>query len=234
MGNSDHLTDGAERLGADPRNLQWADDQSRFSYKHLQTLGWSDSQGLGNTFLGNPNHIIVSRKSDNGGIGMQRARKEGDDQAAGAGQAGQGLEDVLKRLAGGSASPSPAPEGITKSERSEGRISSVRNIRSLGWGLYAGLDGNIYTASARSTIHQPHWPRYWASRSRLSLFLLKRPARPHCHRRLTDQTTHPRNHRSSRLSLPRPHPLRTTSDRRCGRNCKPDNELLMTFVRQVR
>ena len=51
-------------------------------------------------------------KLDNGGIGMGRARKEGEDTAAGAGQAGRGLEDVLKRLASAqsSAASSPVPE----------------------------------------------------------------------------------------------------------------------------
>ena len=78
----------------------------------MTALGWSGDKGLGANGDGNPNHIAVARKLDNGGIGMARAKKEGDDQAAGAGQAGRGLEDILKRLAAASpsASPSPAPE----------------------------------------------------------------------------------------------------------------------------
>ncbi|KAK8866143.1 hypothetical protein IAR55_001294 [Kwoniella newhampshirensis] len=99
-----------QRIGLDPRNLTWSDDKDRFSYKHMTALGWTDKAGLGGDLSGNPNHIAVVRKSDNGGIGMARAKKEGDDVAAGAGQAGQGLEEVLRRLAAaGSASPSPAP-----------------------------------------------------------------------------------------------------------------------------
>lgn len=66
----------------------------------MTSLGWSDNSGIGGSGLsGNPNHIAVARKLDNGGIGMARAMKEGDELASGAGQAGQGLEDVLKRLA---------------------------------------------------------------------------------------------------------------------------------------
>ncbi|WWD17651.1 hypothetical protein CI109_102092 [Kwoniella shandongensis] len=99
-----------QRIGLDPRNLTWSDDKNRFSYKHMTALGWSDKAGLGNDLAGNPNHIAVVRKTDNGGIGMARAKKDGDDFAAGAGQAGQGLEEVLRRLAASaSASPSPAP-----------------------------------------------------------------------------------------------------------------------------
>lgn len=66
----------------------------------MTALGWSDSSGIGGSDLsGNPNHIAVARKLDNSGIGMGRVMKEGDEMASGAGQAGQGLEDVLKRLA---------------------------------------------------------------------------------------------------------------------------------------
>ncbi|WVN89152.1 uncharacterized protein L203_104368 [Cryptococcus depauperatus CBS 7841] len=94
-----------QRIGLDPRNLGWSDDKNRFSYKHMKNLGWQDNSGLGSTFTGNANHIAVVRKVDNGGIGITRARKEGNDMAAGAGQAGQGLEEVLRRLASASATP---------------------------------------------------------------------------------------------------------------------------------
>lgn len=77
----------------------------------MKALGWQDDKGLGNSLDGNPNHIAVARKQDNGGIGVARARKEGDDIG---GQAGAGLNDVLKRLAASASaspalSPSPAP-----------------------------------------------------------------------------------------------------------------------------
>ncbi|WVR06083.1 hypothetical protein IAU60_003111 [Kwoniella sp. DSM 27419] len=120
-----------QRIGLDPRNLTWSDDKSRFSYKHMTALGWTDKSGLGTELSGNPNHIAVMRKSDNGGIGMDRAKKEGNDVAANAGQAGRGLEDVLRRLAGGSASPSPAPSpgpGATaEEEKKEAEQKMVRN-----------------------------------------------------------------------------------------------------------
>ncbi|OCF41518.1 hypothetical protein I317_04626 [Kwoniella heveanensis CBS 569] len=111
-----------QRIGYDPRNLTWSDDKNRFSYKHMTSLGWSDNSGLGSGLSGNPNHIAVVRKLDNGGIGMDRARKDGDDVAANYGQAGRGLEDVLKRLAGGSASPSPAPSPAPEEKEQEQKV----------------------------------------------------------------------------------------------------------------
>ncbi|EIW72406.1 hypothetical protein TREMEDRAFT_66876 [Tremella mesenterica DSM 1558] len=105
-----------QRIGLDPRNLSWSNDQSRFSYKHMTALGWKESSGLGSDLGGNPNHIAVVRRLDNSGIGTSRARKEGEDNAAGAGVAGRGLDDVLKRLqaASESSTPSPAPEVAEK------------------------------------------------------------------------------------------------------------------------
>ena len=77
----------------------------------MTSLGWADNSGLGGTELsGNPNHIVATRLSGNEGIGSSRARKEGEDQVAGAGQAGRGLEDVLKRLAGAAGDSAPAAE----------------------------------------------------------------------------------------------------------------------------
>ncbi|WWC66163.1 uncharacterized protein I206_100064 [Kwoniella pini CBS 10737] len=116
-----------QRIGLDPRNLSWSDDKSRFSYKHMTALGWTDNSGLGAGLAGNPNHIAVVRKSDQGGIGMDRARKDGSDLAAGAGQAGRGLEDVLKRIAAASASPSPSPAPETPTEEKKVEQKIMRN-----------------------------------------------------------------------------------------------------------
>jgi Pin2-interacting protein X1 len=94
----------------------------------MTALGWNDSKGLGQSGDGNPNHIAVVHKLDNGGIGMNRARKEGEDNAAGAGQAGRGLEDVLKRLAAASASPSPAPESPAEASASDKELKKRNKI----------------------------------------------------------------------------------------------------------
>jgi Pin2-interacting protein X1 len=79
----------------------------------MTALGWTDDSGIGGADLtGNAKHIGVVHKLDSSGIGMARAMKEGD---AVGGQARAGLDDVLRRLAGGSSSPAPvaAPIPIT-------------------------------------------------------------------------------------------------------------------------
>lgn len=95
----------------------------------MNKLGWAEGSGIGKDQSGRATHIAVMRKMDNTGIGMGRAKKEGEELSAGAGQAGAGLEDVLKRLASRkntpttTAEPSPAP---TSAESSPGP-STIRN-----------------------------------------------------------------------------------------------------------
>ncbi|GMK53519.1 hypothetical protein CspeluHIS016_0101050 [Cutaneotrichosporon spelunceum] len=121
-----------QRIGYDPRNLTWSEDKSRFGVQHMSNLGWKEDTGLGKDASGNANHIAVVRKADNGGIGMLRMQKEGKELSAGAGQAGAGLEDVLKRLAARSASasasatPSAQPSLVPSPVSSPGP-SVVRN-----------------------------------------------------------------------------------------------------------
>jgi Pin2-interacting protein X1 len=81
----------------------------------MSSLGWSENSGIGGSDLsGNPNHITVARKLDNSGIGVGRARKEGDDAASGAGMAGVGLDSILKRLAEASRSGTTTPTEVVE------------------------------------------------------------------------------------------------------------------------
>lgn len=94
----------------------------------MSKLGWEEGSGIGKDASGRATHIAVMRKMDNTGIGMGRAQKEGEELSAGAGQAGAGLEDVLKRLASrkntpSTTEPTPVP---TPTESSPGP-SSIRN-----------------------------------------------------------------------------------------------------------
>jgi len=90
----------------------------------MTSLGWSENSGIaGSDLTGNPNHIAVARKLDNSGIGIGRVRKEGEENSAGAGQAGRGLEDVLKRLAQAS-----TPTLEAKFEGDVGNIAEEKTV----------------------------------------------------------------------------------------------------------
>jgi Pin2-interacting protein X1 len=86
----------------------------------MSALGWSEKSGIGGSDLnGNPNHIVVARKLDNSGIGVGRAKKEGDDAASGAGMAGAGLDSVLRRLAEASRSGTTTPVEVVEEVKTD-------------------------------------------------------------------------------------------------------------------
>ncbi|KAJ7076881.1 hypothetical protein B0H15DRAFT_863094 [Mycena belliarum] len=58
-----------QRIGADPRNLAWADDAAKFGTSYLSKFGWDSSKGLGASGDGRISHIKVAQKLDMLGIG---------------------------------------------------------------------------------------------------------------------------------------------------------------------
>ncbi|GJJ08538.1 hypothetical protein Clacol_002756 [Clathrus columnatus] len=82
-----------QRIGADPRNLAWIDDSSKFGEKYLQSLGWSSGQGLGLTGDGRVDNIKIHQKLDLMGIGANRQGHDSNDW-----KAGREFDRLLSRL----------------------------------------------------------------------------------------------------------------------------------------
>nr|CAG8525535.1 5131_t:CDS:10 [Entrophospora candida] len=61
-----------QRLSADPRNLSWSNDETKFGYKMLSKMGWSPGKGLGAKEDGKNEHIKLSIKQDNLGVGATK------------------------------------------------------------------------------------------------------------------------------------------------------------------
>ncbi|KAK0459083.1 uncharacterized protein EV420DRAFT_1538195 [Desarmillaria tabescens] len=83
-----------QRISADPRNLSWADDASKFGATYLSKFGWSSSQGLGVSGEGRTSHIKVSQKLDMMGIGAAHQK----DPNGIAWKQNKDFENVLMRL----------------------------------------------------------------------------------------------------------------------------------------
>ncbi|KAI6112024.1 hypothetical protein EDD16DRAFT_1189272 [Pisolithus croceorrhizus] len=85
-----------QRIPADPRNLSWADDASRFGQAYLSKFGWDAAQGvgLGASGDGMKSHLKVSHKLDMLGIGA--AHK--NDPHGIAWKQNKDFEALLKRL----------------------------------------------------------------------------------------------------------------------------------------
>ncbi|RKO90659.1 hypothetical protein BDK51DRAFT_5596, partial [Blyttiomyces helicus] len=58
-----------QRIGLDPQNKQWKDDQSKFGLKMMQKMGWSEGKGLGAREDGQTEHVKIKLKEDNLGTG---------------------------------------------------------------------------------------------------------------------------------------------------------------------
>ncbi|KAJ1854541.1 hypothetical protein LPJ76_003952 [Coemansia sp. RSA 638] len=57
---------------ADPRNLNWSQDKSRFGFKMLEKMGWSEGKGLGLNEDGDKDHVKIKLKTNQFGIGADQ------------------------------------------------------------------------------------------------------------------------------------------------------------------
>eukprot|EP00842_Homolaphlyctis_polyrhiza_P005522 jgi/Hompol1/5971/HPOL_000172-RA len=61
-----------QRISVDPQNIQWKEDKSKFGFKMLEKMGWSEGKGLGRQEDGVKDSIAVRFKADNRGIGSDK------------------------------------------------------------------------------------------------------------------------------------------------------------------
>ncbi|KAI9018611.1 hypothetical protein CLU79DRAFT_761145 [Phycomyces nitens] len=61
-----------QRLSADPNNLNWSKDQSKFGFKMLMKMGWAPGKGLGVNEDGSKDHVKIKLKDDNLGLGASK------------------------------------------------------------------------------------------------------------------------------------------------------------------
>ncbi|CAE6341427.1 unnamed protein product [Rhizoctonia solani] len=83
-----------QRIGADPRNLTWAENAAKFGHTYLAKHGWAPGAGLGVTGDGRVSHIAVAQKLDQLGIGA--GRPDGPDSIAW--KQAKEFEGLLERL----------------------------------------------------------------------------------------------------------------------------------------
>lgn len=81
-----------EKWSEDPRNTQWSNDTKKFGYRMLQRMGWEKGRGLGALEDGTTEHVRVSMRKDNSGLGSKKGRDDGwiEHQDA--------FEDILTQL----------------------------------------------------------------------------------------------------------------------------------------
>lgn len=97
------LSEQKDRMifGADPRNTHWSTDKSRFGFKMLEKMGWSEGKGLGANESGMTEHVKIKLKSNNHGVGADK--KSIRNWLANA----DGFSELLTRLNSTTDTPSP-------------------------------------------------------------------------------------------------------------------------------
>ena len=81
-----------QKIGEDPQNQEWANDHSKFGFKMLRQMGWSQGKGLGKQENGMTSHLKISKKQINSGLGFNH------DLSNNWTTHGVSFETILKRL----------------------------------------------------------------------------------------------------------------------------------------
>jgi len=61
-----------QRIVADPQNVTWKEDESKFGMKMLKKMGWEEGQGLGKNLDGCKSHVKVQLRKDAIGLGVTK------------------------------------------------------------------------------------------------------------------------------------------------------------------
>jgi Pin2-interacting protein X1 len=109
-----------QRIAADPQNKTWGDDKSKFGYKMLQKMGWSEGKGLGKNEDGGTDHLEMEFKTDTLGLGVTKknATEETYQQLT-------AFDSILKRIN----TEEPDSETVCKSSKKEKR-HKVKKVES--------------------------------------------------------------------------------------------------------
>ncbi|KAF7732892.1 PIN2/TERF1-interacting telomerase inhibitor 1 [Apophysomyces ossiformis] len=65
-----------QRLSADPNNLHWSKDESKFGFRMLMKMGWAPGKGLGINEDGNKEHVKIRLKDNTLGVGATKKNED--------------------------------------------------------------------------------------------------------------------------------------------------------------
>jgi G-patch domain len=129
----------------DTQNKAWVDDKSKFGFRMMEKMGWTEGKGLGANEDGKTAHVRVRKKATNSGIGAGSAALTAWQVPA---QVASGLNDVLARLAaaapvGKAMAPSVGGASTTCGDGARGRSATGfygRRIKGKAVGGYSEKD----------------------------------------------------------------------------------------------
>jgi Pin2-interacting protein X1 len=81
-----------QKISQDPQNMNWVKDKSKFGFKMLEKMGWSEGKGLGKHEDGAVSHIKTSQKD---ALGIDVASNRWKDHASAFAEILEKLNDDL-------------------------------------------------------------------------------------------------------------------------------------------
>jgi Pin2-interacting protein X1 len=132
----------------DTQNKQWAEDKTKFGYRMMQKMGWTDGKGLGVKEDGATEHLRVRKKLTTAGVGAISSAREQWNVPA---ELASGLDDVLARLSAAApvgAAARPAAGAVA----SGGDGARARGNKGFFGRRIAGKNVGAYSAEALKEI----------------------------------------------------------------------------------
>lgn len=99
------------RIGVDPRNTKWINNENGIGHKLLAAQGWAPGQGLGDSMKGRVFNIKTTYKDDSAGIGCSPQHSQ---EWSGLGA----FNDIFARINSGE----PAPDGPGSQPKNKDRV----------------------------------------------------------------------------------------------------------------
>ena len=139
-----------QRIGPDPQNKRWREDENAVGMKMLQKMGWSEGKGLGAMESGQTDYIKVSLKDNMLGIGAEK--ESGDNWLENAGA----FDDLLANLNQGTptltSEPSTTNFGRLAHRKKFQRNKQVSNYDSASINTILGKKAN---GEAKNPVDEP-------------------------------------------------------------------------------
>ncbi|PXF49081.1 PIN2/TERF1-interacting telomerase inhibitor 1 [Gracilariopsis chorda] len=139
----------------DTQNQTWAKDKSRFGFKMLQKMGWSEGKGLGRLEDGRTAALRARKKGDKQGLGVANAK---DNPWQTPGLVAAGLNEVLSKLASDpSHKSSQSADRGTKSSKAIGfyaRRAAQKDVRAYSAEALREILGGVHVSGSKVDLKE--------------------------------------------------------------------------------
>eukprot|EP00190_Bangiopsis_sp_CCMP1999_P005064 CAMPEP_0198730378 /NCGR_PEP_ID=MMETSP1475-20131203/24301_1 /TAXON_ID= ORGANISM="Unidentified sp., Strain CCMP1999" /NCGR_SAMPLE_ID=MMETSP1475 /ASSEMBLY_ACC=CAM_ASM_001111 /LENGTH=223 /DNA_ID=CAMNT_0044493175 /DNA_START=27 /DNA_END=698 /DNA_ORIENTATION=- len=133
----------------DTQNQTWRKDESGFGFQMLQKMGWSEGKGLGANEDGMQKPIVLRRKLDTAGLGVQKIAA--DAWKAGA-EVSASFDNVLTRLGAVGNMPqqkSPSEDATSGEDETVHRSIAKKSSRKVSYHSRRAKGKNVKSYSGR-------------------------------------------------------------------------------------